>query len=136
MKRPEQTIHKAVVGHLKLRGVKGLVYFHAPMGAHYASKAQGVFMAALGARAGVSDLILFHKSKLYCLELKAPGGRATEEQLLFLSDMERQGAYCAIATGIDQALATLETWGLLVGSTVNNVLRINAERMERRKGAE
>ena len=132
MERREQAIHKAVIGHLRLRGVRGLVYFHCPMGAHYGSKAQGGMMKSLGARAGVSDLILVHRSKIFALELKAPGGRATEEQLLFIADMERQGAFCAIATGIDQALKTLEIWGLLRGSTVNEVLRINAERMEAR----
>ena len=89
-------------------------------------------MQALGARKGVSDFILVYKSRIYCLELKAPGGRPTEEQLLFLSDMERQGAVTAIAAGIDEALATLERWQLLRGSTVNEVLRINVERMEAR----
>jgi hypothetical protein len=130
MKREEQQIHIAVAKHLRLRGMPGLVHFHCPMGAHYASRFQGAMMQALGARKGVSDFILVYKSRIYALELKATGGRATEEQLLFLSDMGRQGAMTAIAVGIDQALAALEAWGLLRGSTVNDVLRINAERME------
>ena len=132
MKHEEQAIHIAVAKHLRLRGMPGLVHFHCPMGAHYASRFQGAMMQALGARKGVSDFILVYKSRIYCLELKAPGGRATEEQLLFLDDMFRQGAVTAIANGIDQALATLERWGLLRGSTVNDVLRINVERMEAR----
>src|SRR5258707_1119859 len=115
MKHDETKIHQAVVKHLNLRGVSGLVYWHAPMGIHAASKMQGALAKSLGARKGVSDLVLVHKSKIYCLELKAPGGRATEEQLLFIADMERQGAFTAIATGIDQALKTLEIWALLRG---------------------
>ena len=114
MKRPEQFIHIAVAEHLRRRGVPGLVYFHCPMGAYYASRFQGAMMQALGARKGVSDFILVHQSKIFALELKAEGGRASEEQLLFIADMERQGAYCAIATGIDQALATLEAWNLIL----------------------
>lgn len=113
MKREEQQIHLAVVKHLRLRGVPGLVHFHCPMGAHYASKFQGVMMERLGARKGVSDLLLFHDGKLFCLELKAPGGRTSKDQLSFIHDMERQGAYCQIATGIDEALKTLEKWQLL-----------------------
>jgi hypothetical protein len=132
MKREEQQIHLAVAKHLRLRGMPGLVHFHCPMGAHYASRFQGAMMQALGARKGVSDFILVYRSRIYCLELKSIGGRPTEEQLLFLSDMERQGAVTAIAVGIDQALKTLETWGLIKPSvTLNDVLRTNAERMER-----
>jgi len=112
MKHEETKIHQAVVGHLKLRGVPGLVYFHAPMGIQAASKIQGALAKSMGARAGVSDLILVHDRKIFALELKTEGGRATEPQLEFISDMERQGAFCAIAYGIDQALKTLEAWGL------------------------
>jgi len=112
MKHEETQIHKAVIGHLKLRGVPGLVWWHSPQGAHFSSKFQGALMKALGARKGVSDLIFVYQSKVFALELKVPGARATEEQLEFIADMERQGAFCAIAYGIDQALKTLETWGL------------------------
>ena len=117
MKHEETKIHQAVVKHLNLRGVQGLVFWHAPLGIYAASKFQGALAKSLGARKGVSDLVLVHNSKIYCLELKAEGGRASEEQLLFIADMERQGAFCAIATGIDQALATLEAWQLLRGSS-------------------
>lgn len=118
MQRPEQKIHKAVVGHLRIRGVPGVVWWHAPMGIHAASKAQGAIMKSLGARAGVSDLVLVHQGKIYALELKAPGGRLTEKQLEFLADIERAGAFTCVAVGIDQALKTLEAWGLLRGSSV------------------
>jgi hypothetical protein len=118
MIRQEQVIQKAVVGHLKLRAVPGLVWWHAPMGMHAANRFQGAIMKALGARAGVSDLILVHQGRIFALELKAEGNRANESQLEFLADMEKQGAFCAIATGIDQALATLEAWQLLRGSSV------------------
>jgi hypothetical protein len=115
MNRLEQIIHKAVVEHLKVRGVPGLVYFHSPQGAFYGGKRQGAIMKSLGARAGVSDLILVHDSKIYALELKAEGGRPTLKQIEFLGDMERAGAFCAMPTGLDAALATLESWGLLRG---------------------
>lgn len=118
MNRPEQQIHRAVVSHLKLRGAPGVVYWHAPMGMHAGSKVQGAIMKSLGARAGVSDLILVHDSKIFALELKADGGRATEAQLEFISDIGRAGAFTAIATGIDEALKTLETWGLLRAAVV------------------
>ncbi len=113
MNRVEQKIHRAVVGHLKIRGVAGLVYWHSPMGIWAGNKVQGAIMKSLGARAGVSDLILVHEGKIFALELKAEGGSASEPQIQFIQDMKRAGAFTCIATGIDQALKTLETWGLL-----------------------
>lgn len=125
IRRPEQAIQKAVFQHIRARGVPGLVAWHTPNGAFYGGKRsgkgvaiQGSIMAGLGVRAGVSDILLVHEGKIFALELKAEGGRATEQQLKFLSDMEQAGAFTALPTGLDAALATLESWGLLRGSSV------------------
>lgn len=126
---PEVAIQCTVIAHLQARAVPGVIYFHTPNGG-YRGKTEAAQFKAMGVLPGVSDLILFHEGKLYCLELKAQGGRASEEQLAFIHAMERQGAYTAIATGLDRALATLEQWGLLRGSSVKDVLRITAERAE------
>jgi hypothetical protein len=123
--RPEQDLQKALVQHLTRRGVKGLVFWHTPMGMFAGGRRnrkgiaiQGAIMQGLGARAGVSDLILVCDAKIHALELKAPGGRATASQVEFLADMQKAGAHCAIAEGLDQALQQLEEWHLLKGKTV------------------
>lgn len=90
-----------------------MIFWHTPQGAYYGSKAQGAIMKSMGTLPGVSDLLLFHDGRLYALELKAEGGRASEHQLKFLSDIDRAGAYTAMPTGLNAALATLEAWGLL-----------------------
>lgn len=116
--RPEQEIHKAVVSHLKMRGVPGLVFFHVPNGVRGRGRKaaiQGAIAKGMGVRAGVSDLILLHKGHAYALELKAEGGRATEAQMEFVDDFYRAGGNPCIADGLDKALKTLETWGLLRG---------------------
>src|SRR5262249_49840306 len=117
---PEDQIQRAVCQHLKLRGVPGLVFWHTPNGMKLGGKMnakgiaiQGARIKGLGVRAGVSDWILVHEGKIYALELKAPGGRATEAQLEFHADMQRAGAFCCVAEGLDRALAVLEQWGLL-----------------------
>jgi hypothetical protein len=114
----ELQIHQGVIQHIKLRGVPGLVYWHSPQGAFYGSKRQGAMLKSMGVRPGVSDLILVHGGKIYALELKAPGGRASAEQIQFCGDMERQGAFTALPVGLDAALATLESWGLLRGGSM------------------
>jgi hypothetical protein len=45
--------------------------------------------------------------------VKAEGGRATEAQMAFLAEIDAAGAFTAMPTGLDAALATLESWGLL-----------------------
>lgn len=112
MKREEDQIQRAVVQHLRMRGVPGLVFFHVPNGGRR-GKVEGAIFKAMGVRAGVSDLILAHSNKFFALELKAEGGRATESQLAFLQDFDRAGAFTALATGLDAALRTLEAWGLI-----------------------
>ena len=109
---PEQQIHRAVVQHLRARGMPGLVFIHVPNGG-YRRPSEAAIFSGLGVRAGVSDLLLWHGGKSFALELKADGGRVTKGQREFLSDMEGAGAYTCLAEGLDDAIEMLEAWGLL-----------------------
>ena len=112
-KRSDETkLQMAVVQHLRLRGAPGLVFFHVPNGGAR-SKAEGAIFKAMGVRAGVSDLILLHSNRFFALELKAIGGRASPEQRDFISEADAAGAHTALVEGLDAALATLKSWGLL-----------------------
>jgi hypothetical protein len=111
-RQSEQQIHRAVVQHLRQRGVPGLVWWHTPNGGER-SKIEGAIFKGMGLRAGVSDLVLVHDGRIFALELKAKGGRASEAQLDFLAGMESAGAFTALAEGLDRAIRTLEAWGLL-----------------------
>lgn len=108
--RPEDAIQRAVFEHLQVRGAPGLVAWHTP-NAGWRSKREAAIFAGLGVRPGVSDIVGVHAGKVYALELKAEGGRATEAQLQFLAEMEAAGAVAAIADDLDNALVTLERWG-------------------------
>ncbi|APG08158.1 hypothetical protein BKD09_07445 [Bradyrhizobium japonicum] len=110
----ETQIQRAVVLHLRQRGVPGLVFCHCPNGG-YRRPTEAAIFKALGVRAGVADLLLWHDGKSFALELKAPGGRPTEAQLAFLADFDEQGGFTAITDDLDRALATLTAWGLLRG---------------------
>ena len=111
----EQQIHRAVVQHLRQRGVSGLVFCHVPNGG-YRRHAEAAIFKSLGVRPGTADLLLWHDGKSFAIELKARGGRPSETQLAFLADFDRAGGYTAVAEGLDRALATLEAWGLLRGA--------------------
>jgi hypothetical protein len=115
MKRTEQQIHVAVVEHLRMRGKRGLLFWHTPQGAHYSSRAQGGIMKGLGGLAGVSDLLLMHAGRFFALELKAPKGKPTGAQLAFLKAFWENGGHAEYADSLDGAIKTLENWGLLKG---------------------
>lgn len=102
----EGEIQKSVFEHLRKRGVPGVIFWHTPNDRKSRTKA--------GYRAGVSDVACLHKGKFYAIELKkAKGGVISEEQLEFVSDVNRAGGYAFIAEGLPQAIAGLEAWGLL-----------------------
>jgi hypothetical protein len=124
MKRahPEDSIQKAVCDHLRARAAPGVLWFHVPNGAKLGGARnakgiaiQGARLKGLGVRPGVSDLILVHRGRAFALELKAPSGRATEQQMQFVSDFNAAGGFGTIASGLDEALRILEVWGLVRG---------------------
>ena len=65
----------------------------------------------LGVVAGVPDIIAVRSGQMYCLELKAPGGKLTDNQRATHSAMITAGAQVATADNLDDALALLEGWG-------------------------
>jgi hypothetical protein len=107
-RRPEDEIHRAVCQHLRQRGVPGLVWWHTPNGGKR-RPVEAAILKGLGTRAGVADLIFVHRGRPFALELKADDGRPTVEQMA-------AGGCACIVHGLDRALRTLETWGLLCGT--------------------
>jgi hypothetical protein len=114
---PEQQIHRTVAGHLRARAHRDVYWFH-PANGGARSVIEGAILKACGVRAGTPDLICVRGGKTFGLELKAEGGRLSDAQRLAHEEMQRAGAVVAVATGIDEALATLESWGMLRGSTL------------------
>lgn len=114
MKRPEQEIQKAVLVHLKVRGVPSILYFHVPSGG-YRRPIEAAIFTSLGAIPGIPDLIIIKAGHCFALELKAEGGRLSDNQNVVLAKLKDCGATCAVAFGLDAALAQLEMWKLLRG---------------------
>lgn len=107
MKREEDQIQKAVLGHLKIRPNGDLFFFHVPNGG-YRKPAEAAILYSLGVVAGVPDLIILKLGKCYALELKRKGGKLSESQKRSIPLMEAAGAIVGIADSIDSAVAWLE----------------------------
>jgi hypothetical protein len=74
-------------------------------------------MKGLGVKAGVPDIIAIRHGRAFALELKAPGGRLTPAQLDAHEGLRAAGAVVAVAYGLDEAVAQLEDWQLLRGTS-------------------
>jgi hypothetical protein len=110
----EQAIQRAVCQHLRQRGAAGLVWWHTPNGGRRRPVEAAIF-DGLGVRPGVADLIMLRDGRAFALELKTAAGRPTAAQMRFISEFRTAGGEASIVNGLDQALRTLETWGLLRG---------------------
>lgn len=108
----ETEIHKAVIQNLSARAAPNVFWFHVPNDAKR-SFATANRMRSMGMVAGVPDLVLIKNGEVFGLELKAKGGRVQPSQRLTHAAMQEAGAKTAIATGLDEALVTLECWGIL-----------------------
>lgn len=108
----EDAIHRAVVGHLKVRARKGAFYWHTPNGGAR-GKTEAARFVGLGVRAGVPDLVILMGGEIYGLELKADKGRVTPIQRSVHEQMRAAGATVAVAFGLDDALAQLTRWQVI-----------------------
>ncbi len=63
--------------------------------------------------AGVPDIIAINRGTVHALELKHMKGKLSTAQKATLDALELAGARVAVAYTLDEALVTLESWGIL-----------------------
>lgn len=91
--------------------------FHIPNGGKR-SKSEAVRFRAAGVRSGVPDLFLSCSRGGYhglWIEMKAVGGRVSQEQERWRKDLMEQGYMCVVCYGADAAIATIEKYMQLKG---------------------
>ena len=108
----EAEIQKAVIQNLLRRSEPKVFWFHVPNGGKR-SWSEGKSFKAMGVIAGVPDILLIKDGEIFGLELKAAGGAVRPSQRLAHAAMQEAGAKTAVAKGLDEALITLEVWGIL-----------------------
>lgn len=111
--RPEEVVQLALLNHLRARSMPGLFYFHVPNGQNLPVHIK-TLRKRMGVVSGVPDMMFVHRGAIYGLELKANKSRkASPEQVAAMNALEVAGARTAIAHNLQEALTTLEYWGLL-----------------------
>jgi hypothetical protein len=109
---PEGRLQRAIVQHLMLAGVPGMIFFSVPNESKR-SIPVAMDLKAKGLRAGVSDLVILKDGAAYCLEVKAKGEKQSEKQLLFEMDCGFAGVPYAVVDNIDAAICQLRTWQVI-----------------------
>lgn len=116
MKRIEDQIQETIFDHYLARACDRVFAFAVPNAARR-SWAGAALAKKTGLRSGVPDTIWIREGQAFGLELKAPRGRTSDNQILALEEMEGAGAICHVAYGLDDALQWLEGQRLLKGVT-------------------
>lgn len=119
----EDQIHKAVVAHLSARSIPGTFWFH-PANDGKRSFATANRMKSMGMIAGIPDLILLKGGEVFGLEFKSAKGRVRPSQHLIHAAMREAGARTEIVRSVEEALVTLEYWGILKRNSSHRVPEI------------
>lgn len=83
--------------------------YHIPNERH-CDAIQGKQLKLMGVKSGVPDLCLPVSNKEYhglYIELKAENGKTSENQHWWINELTKQGYYCAVCYGLEEAINTL-----------------------------
>jgi hypothetical protein len=112
MKRnnPESEIQKAVVKFLQLQENLGrLTYFSVPNNPR--SAATGLKLKREGMRAGTPDLVIMAKDRVpLFVEMKAPKGRLTDDQILAADRLTEHGAVVTVCYSVTDVEMLVGNW--------------------------
>lgn len=109
----EETLQKAIIQHLRIRGNPDCIWFH-PANGMPSSARTGARFKALGVVPGTPDLAFtLPDGRSAYMELKALGGRLSPEQRAFADKCARMGVEYCTCYDIDTAISVLEAWSVL-----------------------
>lgn len=120
----ESTIQKQIIQYLSLISAGKFVFFSVPnesLGAamkmfKVPDKAQYPLMAhfrAMGLLPGVSDLMILHDGKAYCMEVKTERGTQSQAQVRFESNVEKCGIPYEVVRSVGDVEYWLREWGVV-----------------------
>ena len=71
------------------------------------------WLRKMGFLPGLSDLVLGHQGKMYCMELKTETGRQSKAQILFETNCKKTGIEYEIVRSLDGAINQMHLWGII-----------------------
>jgi hypothetical protein len=110
--RPEQSLQRSIVEHLKWRAKADVWYAHIANGGARTA-IEGAIFKALGVRPGAPDLLIVRAGQALFIECKAPGRKLSPAQIECHEELRRAGARVEVADNIGAALLFLRRLGVL-----------------------
>jgi len=122
--KPETTLQILIVETLSILAARHkFVFFSVPNEAYQlgmAAKAattrdhaRMMTLKKMGLTPGVSDLIVLHNGRAFCLEVKTGTGRQSAAQVTFQTAVERIGVPYQVVRSVDEAIEMLITWEVI-----------------------
>lgn len=118
----EESIQRALADYLPFALKPGVMWTHMPSGG-MRDRVAGAKLKAMGHHAGWPDLQFVYAGTVMFLELKSGKGRISDTQLAVHQGLRNAGVTVRVAVGFEEAMATLDDWGLLKQPTRNFVPR-------------
>jgi len=115
----ESVIQEVIVNFLSMICRQyGFLFFSVPNEATVKGKTGADFGRAInlkkmGVLPGVSDLVIGHRGKMYCLEVKNEKGRQSDNQKNFEAWCADCGIPYVLVRSIDDVQKTLKDWGIV-----------------------
>ena len=71
------------------------------------------WMGKMGFLPGVSDIIIGHMGKMYCMELKTEVGTQSKNQILFEANCNKTFIEYKVVRSLDECINQLRLWGIV-----------------------
>ena len=71
------------------------------------------FLRKMGWLPGVSDIVLGHAGKMYCMELKTEIGVQSKAQILFMNNVRRTDVEYEIVRSFEECENQMHLWGII-----------------------
>ena len=123
MKLPEPSEDEIQISIVEAFGLlssrAGFMFFHvaneAAMKARSGKDIHGLIehLKKMGLMPGVSDLVIVFEGRAYFLEIKTSKGKQTKDQIAFELWARDCGAPYRLVKSFDQAITSLEDWGII-----------------------
>ena len=115
----ESVIQESIVNFLSMIcRQKGFLFFSVPnesitSGKTGADFGRAINLKKMGVLPGVSDLIIGHNGKMYCLEVKNEKGKQSERQKGFEAWCAECGIPYVLVRSVDDVHGALKKWGIV-----------------------
>ena len=107
--RPEEALQRSVAQYLDLALPEDAVWFHPPNGGARSKAEAGIFKA-MGVKAGVPDIIIIWRARVFAIELKGERGKLSSAQKEMQFRFRMADARVSTARTIEEVEWILREW--------------------------